>query len=142
MRRAAAGVGLLAGALALGCATGGDTGGPAASRVASGKTLFEQHCAACHGVDARGGGPVASAMTVAPPDLTRLGEKYGSPLPAARLAEFIDGRSMVAAHGRSDMPVWGRDLYRDVPVHAATEAQTRTTIRLIIDYLDTLQPGQ
>jgi hypothetical protein len=37
------------------------------------------------------------------------------------------------------MPVWGRDLYHDVPLNAATELNTRSTIRLIIGYLDSIQ---
>lgn len=128
--------------LAAACATNGDGASDSDTRTASGKSLYERHCAACHGMDARGDGPVAASLKVAPPDLTRLSEKYGSPLPAAKLTEFIDGRSMVAAHGRSDMPVWGKDLYRDVPVHAATESDTRSTIRLIVSYLDTIQQGK
>jgi mono/diheme cytochrome c family protein len=124
--------------LASGCATGAPEDGATAAS-AGGKSLFEQHCAACHGTDARGDGPVAASLKIEPPDLTLLGKKYGRPLSAARLAEFIDGRSMVAAHGRADMPVWGRDLYGDVPVHAATEANTRSTINLIIAYLNTIQ---
>ena len=37
-----------------------------------GRILYGNLCASCHGVDARGGGPVAEALSVAMPDLTRL----------------------------------------------------------------------
>jgi mono/diheme cytochrome c family protein len=130
--------GLLCSGLAWACASDGAPE-PSDSHAAGGQELFREYCASCHGVDARGGGPVASSLSVPPPDLTKLGEKFGRPLPVARMEEFIDGRSMVTAHGRSDMPVWGRDLYHDVPLNAATELNTRSTIRLIIGYLDSIQ---
>ena len=40
-----------------------------------------------------------------------LGDIYGSPLLPARLAELVDGRDAVRAHGAADMPVWGERLY-------------------------------
>jgi cytochrome c len=36
----------------------------------SGEQTYKQYCAACHGVDAKGHGSVASVLTTAPPDLT------------------------------------------------------------------------
>ena len=35
-----------------------------------GKALFEQQCTSCHGIDGRGTGPAASALTHKPADLT------------------------------------------------------------------------
>ena len=47
----------------------------------SGKEMFTEYCAPCHGVDGKGNGPAASAMKIPPTDLTQLAknartEKY------------------------------------------------------------------
>jgi len=123
--------------LLLACAGTPESGAPA--DVTAGRVLFEQYCASCHGVSGEGNGPVASALEKPPADLTRLTEEFGRPLQEARLVEFIDGRTMVVAHGRADMPVWGKRLYGDVPPHGMTEANRRNTIRLIVDFLDSIQ---
>ena len=46
------------------------------SYVPSGERLYKQFCAACHGSDAKGHGPVASSLKVAPPDLTTLAKRH------------------------------------------------------------------
>jgi len=56
----------------------------------SGEQTYKQYCAACHGADAKGHGPVASVLTTPPPDLTTLvscpGDFVsGAPPPTARL---------------------------------------------------------
>lgn len=44
---------------------------------ASGQDMFLAYCATCHGKSATGDGPAASALKVAPADLTGLTKKYG-----------------------------------------------------------------
>ncbi|WP_353236076.1 cytochrome c [Diaphorobacter ruginosibacter] len=39
--------------------------------IMHGQALFQQHCAQCHGADARGQGPLAGTLGRWPPDLTR-----------------------------------------------------------------------
>lgn len=107
-------------------------------RIEEGKALFSQYCSACHGLNADGKGPLATVLSPPPPNLTLLGDKYGMPLPKARLSEFIDGRREVRAHGSSDMPVWGRRMV-DGPPSAGSDAHTTGTIRLILDYLESVQ---
>ncbi|WP_377848716.1 CopD family protein [Bosea sp. UC22_33] len=48
----------------------GSPTGYAARSIATGRDLFQRDCASCHGVDARGRGPVAVAQSVWPPDLS------------------------------------------------------------------------
>lgn len=123
---------------------------PTPSDLANGAHLYRSYCASCHGVGGRGDGPVAVSLAKPPADLTQLGVRYGTPLPVDRLAEWIDGRRAVAAHGPREMPVWGTELYRsgpDVlpPGHPnvqARESARRGTVLLILDYLQTLQPPQ
>jgi hypothetical protein len=73
----------------------------------SGKEMFKSYCAVCHGADAKGGGPAASALKAPPADLTVLAQKNGGKFPAAHVAAAIRGESAMASHGSKDMPVWG-----------------------------------
>lgn len=100
---------MLAG-LAMACAPGASDRGrdEERARIAAGGDLFRSYCASCHGADARGMGPVAPQLTVAPPDLTLIAARRGGRFDAAEIAAFIDGRNEVLAHGRREMPVWGR----------------------------------
>lgn len=106
--------------------------------AAQGRKYFMQYCASCHGVDGTGNGPVAAELSKPPANLRLLGEKYGMPLPGYKLAQIIDGRDTIRAHGTRDMPVWGEKLY------AAGEAprgelSIGETIGKIIAYLNTIQ---
>ena len=104
-----------------------------------GKATFDQYCASCHGPAADGTGPVAAEMKVAPSDLRKLGQKYGTPLPKPKLRELVDGREMLRAHGTSKMPVWGEQFVSNVPPTANTEFFKRGMIIVILDYIETLQ---
>jgi len=107
-------------------------------RIEEGKAFYRQYCSACHGLDADGKGPLASVLSPPPTDLTLLGDRYGLPLPKARIAEFVDGRREVRAHGSSDMPVWGKRMNEGPPSPGA-DAHTTGTILLILDYLESVQ---
>lgn len=41
-----------------------------ADAIARGEEIYEQNCSSCHGVDGRGTGPIAQALTHPPADLT------------------------------------------------------------------------
>lgn len=115
---------------------------PAAQAESAGRRLYSTYCAACHGIDARGNGPVAAALTKAPADLTQLGRRFGVPLPRQRIAEKIDGRFDVLAHGPRDMPVWGKRFQQELAGQPSSEDTTRRTIDVIIDYLVSIQSLQ
>jgi len=83
------------------------TQGHPTSARASGKTLFQQSCASCHGDDGKGAGPAAVAFKVQPPDLTALSRQNRGKFPRDRVARAIRGDRMQSAHGSTDMPVWG-----------------------------------
>lgn len=126
-------------ALALGVAACVTVATAARAADHPGKAAFDQYCASCHGTAADGTGPVAGEMKVAPPDLRKLGQKYGMPLPQPKLREFVDGREMLRAHGTSNMPVWGEQLVHNVPPTANTTFFKRGTIIVVLDYIETLQ---
>jgi mono/diheme cytochrome c family protein len=140
------GIALLTGVM-YGPAAAGEPATPAAAvneqSGSPGQALYQTYCASCHGSDARGSGPVAPALLTKPPDLTRLTRKHGIPLDRKRIAEFIDGRLDVLAHGPRDMPVWGERFKEELdPGLPATEDTTRRIIDRIVDYLMSIQSLQ
>lgn len=108
----------------------------------SGAELFERYCAACHGVSGRGDGPVAASLRTAVPDLTRLSARTGGEFPATYVAEMIDGRSPVIAHGTRSMPVWGFEFWIEEGGDIEAEQRARTMIARLIEHLESLQTPQ
>lgn len=78
----------------------------AAQEAAEGQRLFNLHCAACHGADAQGNGPMAPILLIQPADLTQIAAKREGVFPVYRVVKRIDGRDPLVSHG-SDMPVYG-----------------------------------
>jgi mono/diheme cytochrome c family protein len=95
-----------------------------------GSDVFKTYCAACHGQNAKGDGPLADNLRVRPPDLTLIAKRMGGTFPADKVRRIIDGRNPVKGHGGPDMPVWGdafkssREGYSDEAVKARIEAVT------------------
>lgn len=59
--------------------------------LASGRALFEERCASCHGISGRGDGPIAKAMgTMAPANLVDADWKHGDS-PEQVLAVLTNG---------------------------------------------------
>ena len=86
-------------------ATLGATALPATAQDAeTGRALYVDFCAVCHGDAGRGDGTMAEVLTVAPTDLTTLAA--AGAFPVLRVAEQIDGRRPLRAHG-GDMPIFG-----------------------------------
>ncbi len=102
----------------------------------SGKEMFQSYCAVCHGKDAKGDGPAASALKVPPPDLTQLAKKNGGKFPAAHVASVIRGQADLASHGSKDMPVWG-PLFSSIS--KGQEGQVQQRVANLVGYLETLQ---
>ena len=102
----------------------------------SGKAMFNSYCAVCHGTDAKGSGPAASAMKTPPTDLTGLAKNSGGKYPAAHVAAVIRGQATTAAHGSQDMPVWG-PLFSSIS--QGHESQVQQRISNLVGYIETLQ---
>lgn len=100
---------------------------------------FAEHCAACHGADARGGGPAAAGLPLAPPDLTGITARNGGSFPLVAVMSQIDGYS----RGTGAMPEFGSLLADDRMILVETEpgVQTPTPERLYLmaEYLRSLQ---
>ena len=105
----------------------------------SGEELFGRFCAACHGSQARGDGPVARSLSTAVPDLTRIEERNGGEFPADAVRQSIDGRSLAVAHGTRAMPVWGYEFWIEEGADITAERDARGIIRRLVEYLADIQ---
>ena len=105
----------------------------------SGEELFTRYCAACHGADARGTGPVARTLNTQVPDLTELAERAGGTFPRGAVREAIDGRSMVISHGTRQMPVWGYEFWVEEGADVVAERTAREMIDRIVLHLESIQ---
>lgn len=127
-------------AFVVGCTSVRPSGRTAAQL--SGAELYAQLCASCHGKHATGEGPVAPALNVRVPDLTRLAWRDGGEFPREDVRRAIDGRLEYRAHGSRKMPVWGirfYDLSSSEP--QAERAKVDAMIDKLVDYLESVQDG-
>jgi mono/diheme cytochrome c family protein len=109
------------------------TAGRQSQNVEKGRKLFNQYCATCHGITAKGEGPVAEALKSGPPDLTAI-QKAGEKFPFYRVQTKIDGEKEVTAHGPSKMPVWGTVFRR-----TSGELQRHADVYALVKYIESLQ---
>ena len=118
-----------------------------------GKSEFQSSCASCHGMDAKGKGPVSDQLKIPPPDLTMLAKNNNGVFPTNAVYETIYGSKTIPAHGTREMPIWGErfnpimnlphivDPTYDVldPSRELREVVVRTRILAIVDYLNRVQ---
>lgn len=115
-----------------------------AQDAAIGQDEYRQHCAACHGLEGRGDGPIGQILKTPAPNLTLIAERNGGKYPVQKVYEIIEGSAVVAAHGTRDMPLWG-NRYRSAakPVTpdqmSVSDDQTQMRILSLVYYLGTLQ---
>ncbi len=105
-------------------------------QISQGRELFLENCASCHGAGAKGNGPMADSLKLAPPDLTVIGTRHGG---AFNAAEIVEGRRAVKAHGSRDMPVWGNEFARGRKRGEGREAAVRTRVHALVAYLESIQ---
>jgi Cytochrome C oxidase, cbb3-type, subunit III len=123
--------------------------------IDAGKKEYMSSCAACHGADGKGKGPLSEELKTPPGDLTTLARRNNGVFPVNTVYETIDGRKAVTSHGTREMPIWG-DLYTPFPnispnqyspkptesyvdLSYDPEAILRTRILALIDYLNRIQ---
>jgi mono/diheme cytochrome c family protein len=105
----------------------------------TGKQLYVQFCASCHGSTGKGDGPVSSSFGVEVPDLTLIARRHGGKYPRDLVLRIIDGRHTLTAHGTRVMPVWGEDLGRVNIGDPNAEAIAGTVLLRLADYVWLLQ---
>jgi hypothetical protein len=104
-----------------------------------GKDNFDEYCAVCHGLDAKGHGPAAPALKVPVPDLTRLAMREGGEFDFVAVEYIVRGRGKLAtpAHGTHDMPIWGQ-IFRP---GTGSDAAATLRIKNLVRYLESIQQG-
>ncbi len=108
-----------------------------------GALLFQIHCAACHGLEGHGDGPLARDLKTAPADLTELSRPRSDDsgtldFPSARLEAVIDGREELRGHGTREMPIWGL-TFQEPGRDGDQEELVRRKIDDLLEYLRTIQ---
>jgi mono/diheme cytochrome c family protein len=103
---------------------------------ASGGEMFKSYCSACHGKDAKGGGPASVDLKSTPPDLTTLAQRHEGKFPAEYVTTVLRNGITAPAHGTTDMPVWG-------PILASVSGHDQTVVNMrisnLVRYLESLQ---
>jgi mono/diheme cytochrome c family protein len=107
-----------------------------ATSPASGRDMFINYCASCHGKDAKGDGPAATALKTPPADLTALAKNNGGKYPAMKVTAVLGGQTDLAAHGNKEMPVWGRVFWRMSGGH---ESEVQQRVANLNRYIESLQ---
>jgi hypothetical protein len=105
----------------------------------SGEKLFQRFCAACHGPEGKGDGPVSSSLTVQVPNLRELSLRNKNTFPAEKIIRIIDGRTILNPHGSRSMPVWGDEFLRAEAGDPVAERETADMIKKMVEYLRSIQ---
>jgi mono/diheme cytochrome c family protein len=108
---------------------------PLAPESLVGSVSFDLYCASCHGPRGRGDGPTAAALRTKPADLTVLSRNNRGTFPRERVLAFIEGSSRSAAHGTSEMPVWGTTLR----ALDASDARAAVRLRNLVAFVESIQ---
>lgn len=106
------------------------------------KADYVNYCAACHGVDATGNGPMAGAMKAKPTDLTLLAKNSSGTFPYVKLVRTIDGSietGSLRSHSSHDMPVWGDVFRRGASTDNNSYVAAQARIMNIVTYIASKQ---
>jgi len=106
-------------------------------RAVDGASIFRNYCAACHGLDGRGNGPVSKALKREIPDLTRLSQRNDGAFPAIHVRNTImfGADDLLPAHGSKEMPIWG-PLLSSV---SSNNSEVQLRISNLTKYIESLQ---
>lgn len=107
----------------------------------SGKRLYNENCAACHGPKGQGDGAFADALIKMPADLTVLSKNNGGSFPRDYVISTMDGYAR-GDHFSGAMPEFGVKLAgENVLLESSPGVVTPTPKPLLAlaDYLESLQ---
>jgi mono/diheme cytochrome c family protein len=102
----------------------------------SGKQMFANYCAPCHGVDGKGQGYVAAALKRQPADLTMLTRNNHDKFPNGHVVTVLQNGVDIPSHGSAEMPVWGPILGR---MNVTNPQDRMLRISNLSHYLETIQ---
>ena len=107
----------------------------------SGKRLYDENCAACHGPKGQGDGTFADSLIMPPSDLSALSANNGGEFPRDYVISTMDGYAR-GEHFSGAMPEFGVKLAgENVLLESGDGVVTPTPKPLVAlaDYLESLQ---
>jgi mono/diheme cytochrome c family protein len=107
-----------------------------ATNLKAGAETYRQCCAVCHGKAGKGDGPAASALKVAPPDLTGLARRHDGKFPDAYVSNVLRNGVNAPAHGTAEMPIWG-PLF--LALDSSFQSQANLRITNLVNYIKSIQ---
>jgi len=112
----------------------------APGKITTGALEYRRYCAACHGPNGKGNGPVAAALKNEPTDLTQITKEHAGRFPDDLVRSYIDGTQMIPVHGTSEMPIWGNEFSKGSPgLSKRMQYEVNTRIRLLVEYIKSIQ---
>jgi mono/diheme cytochrome c family protein len=100
-----------------------------------GVDTYKAYCAVCHGPEAKGNGPAATALKKAPADLTTIAKRNGGKFSPADVEAVILGQQVMASHGSRDMPIWGPVFQSLAPDNSVMKLRVAN----LVNYLKSIQ---
>ena len=100
-----------------------------------GVDTFKAYCAVCHGPQAKGNGPAATALKKVPADLTTIAKRNGGKFSAPDVEAVIMGQQVLASHGSRDMPIWGPVFQALAP----DDSFMKLRVLNLVGYIKTIQ---
>lgn len=99
-----------------------------------GRDLYMSYCVSCHGWTGTGDGPAGLALKSPPADLTQLSARNGGEFPTTQVKKYIEGETLIQAHGSRQMPVWGKVFRRE-----STGSEARMQYFALAKFLESIQ---
>jgi len=113
----------------------------AADEFAAGREEYLAACAACHGENADGNGPIATMFKVPVPDLRKISAGNDGVFPTLAVFQIVDGRTGIRGHG-DPMPLFGNrykaELAGEIGIYGA-EQLVRSRVLELVYYLESIQ---
>jgi hypothetical protein len=105
-----------------------------------GKQEFTEYCVACHGADAKGGGPMAAKLVKPPKDLTVIAASNGGPFPFWLVFDIVANASRISGHDTHQMP----EFYASLKTQDFKPGYAPAELRLLslVHYLESIQSAK
>ena len=113
---------------------------PEGGAARSGKAVYLENCAACHGTTGAGDGPAAAGLAQSPSNLRLIAERAGGRFPADDVLAKIHGYTGPGHFG--DMPEFGSEMDGDKVIWTTEEGDripTAAALVRLVRYLESLQ---
>jgi len=105
------------------------------SQPESGKQMYQDYCAVCHGMNGKGNGPAVQFLKTPPPDLTTMDKRYYPTSVASKVSAVLRSGTASRVHGTVAMPLW-ESLFSSL--HGGDQVGA-LRIRNLSEYVESIQ---